>query len=105
MLYQSTQELVIPPTARLGAPVYLLIMERALQMTIQAIQAAKFSFAQVALEPTAIPSLLRSNALQTATAVARQFDHRPRDNVIAVQLADRLVDPIAVEARGAAPGF
>ena len=73
-------------------------------MIIQAVKAAKFSLAEIALESKAIPSHIRSHRLHTAT-VTWQLDHRLRNNINAVQLANSLVDPMAIKARGAATGF
>jgi hypothetical protein len=99
VLNQSTEQLIVSATACLGATVYLLVVERALQVVVQTVKAAELFGAEVTLVCIAIPSPIRSNCLHMT--VTRQLDHWSGNDIVAVQLANCFVDLVAVEAGGA----
>jgi hypothetical protein len=105
MLNQATEQLILPATARLGAPIHSLLVDRAPDVIVQRAQRLELSRAEIALVEIAVPRALRGDHVD-AVAAARQGQERARDDVVAVEAADHVVDLGAVEAGCcAAPGF
>jgi hypothetical protein len=104
MLYEATEQLILPGTARLRAAIYGLLMDGALDMIIEGVQGVKLSRAEVAFVKIAIPSALRGDHLDAV--VTRHGQERPCDDVIAIKAADHGVDLDPVETGcGAVAGF
>lgn len=69
-------------------------------MVVQAIQGIELSSAEVAFVGFSIPRPICGDGFDVR--VAGEGDHRASDDVVAIELADHMVDLLAVEAGGGA---
>ena len=97
MLNQSTQQLIGPITAALGAAVDILLMGGAFQMLIQCTQGRELSRAQVAFIAVTVPCSFRSKHLG-GTLIARHSQHWSSDDIVSVQALDDFLDLVTIQA-------
>jgi hypothetical protein len=98
MLYQPAQHLILPPATQFRTTVQILLVYWALDMIVQSIEGAEFSGTEVAFVSLSVPSPLGGNVFERG--ITREADHRAGDDVVAVELADHVIDFLAVETRG-----
>jgi hypothetical protein len=100
MLHQPTQHLILPPATQLRTTIQMLLMHRALDVVVQAVEGSELSGAEVAFVGLPVPGAFRGDGFDVR--VAGESDHRAGDDVVAIECMDHVVNLLAIEAGGCA---
>jgi hypothetical protein len=100
MLHQPTQQLILPATTQVRTTIQILLMHRALDVVVQAVEGGELSGAEVAFVGLSVPGAFRGDGFDVR--VTGESDHRAGDDVVAIKFVDHVVDLLAIEAGGCA---